>query len=751
VLLSLLVLLAAVARAPAQPLPAWFDEVPVAVPEGSGAGRAATEWLLADRQIRVDEHGRMLRASRYVLRINSPEGVSDGAEEHVTYDPSYERVVFHRANVLRGGKTLDALRGADFRVLNRETALEAQLLDGRLSAVLILRDVRPGDVIDYAWTVESKPPQLAGHYADVAYLGSDEAVARLRHRLLWPAARPLHLQLDNGAPAPRIRELGAEREYQWDAPAVALQIEKGIPGSYDPYPAVELSDFDGWGAVARWALPLFAADPAAVAEVAGPWRSLSEEERATRALTFAREQIRYFGMEMGINGHKPHPPGEVLARRYGDCKDKALLLVSLLRASGIQAAPALVNTHARSALDGRLPSAYAFNHAVVRARIAGVERWLDATLTSQRGDVAALPGLDYERALVLEPGAEGLSRLPPSDAAEPSRIVEETVHARERDKPATMDVVTTFLGRDADAERAAFTQDAARVGSRFLDFYKTYEPQIEQRAVPKMRDEPSRDRLQVVESYSISGYWRDEMHDVFVEEARQLRPPLDASSRTMPLALPFPLHVREVLRLELPAGSDPDVLEGARDFSGPGVTGKLRTTAGHDQGGPIVTVTADLSTTAPTIEAREVKRYAEVLSAMGDATSLRVRLGRRTAAAAVAHDEKLGWLGLVFVGLLFGLWLGAPAMVRRFEYWRSRRFLRRTLTGAGESANTPLRVGSVAELQAHVLQRRCLCGRGFQGQPLEPGESAVVGGRTVHAVRVRCVCSRVTAVHFVET
>ena len=176
-----------------------------------------------------------------------------------------------------------------------------------------------------------------------------------------------------------MRELGGEREYLWDGPAGAVEVDRDVPEWFEPYPAVEMTEFAGWNEVARWAAPLFVSDPAAVQSIAARWRGLPEEERAARALAFVREEVRYFGMEVGVHAHKPHAPSLVLRRRFGDCKDKALLLVSLLQALGIEARPVLANTRLRRGLDDRLPSPYVFDHAIVRATVGGKERWFDAT------------------------------------------------------------------------------------------------------------------------------------------------------------------------------------------------------------------------------------------------------------------------------------------------------------------------------------------------------------------------------------
>jgi hypothetical protein len=367
--------------------------------------------------------------------------------------------------------------------------------------------------------------------------------------------------------------------------------------------------------------------------------------------------------------------------------------------------------------------------------------------------VLASPG--YERALVLDSSTRELSHLPPPDASKPLRNIEETVHARDRSSPAQLEVVSTYLGFEADEKRGVFS-DTERLGKRYVEFYKTYEPDIEQRARPVVRDEPLKDRLVVTESYGIPRYWNDDLHDIFVEELRQLRPPRNASSRTMPLMLPYPFHVLQKVRIELPADAEPKVAQGTHVMNGPGLRAELYTTVTHEKDGPVVSITADLATTASSLDPKQVKDYAKLLNELDEASSLRIRLLTRpatTAATAIgnAPDARLGYLGFGFLGMLFGLWFGAPAMVRRFELWKSKRFYRRTQSAAGESAATPVRVQAAEDLQRFIHSRRCACGLSFFQMPLEAGESSLVGAKTVHSVRIRCPCGIATPIFFIES
>lgn len=91
--------------------------------------------------------------------------------------------------------------------------------------------------------------------------------------------------------------------------------------------------------------------------------------------------LRYVAIEIGVQGFRPRTPAQVLANRYGDCKDKANLLVALLRCQGVDANFVLLNRCA--ATDVNFPS-WQFNHAiafVAKAPDAGQpdDLWLDST------------------------------------------------------------------------------------------------------------------------------------------------------------------------------------------------------------------------------------------------------------------------------------------------------------------------------------------------------------------------------------
>lgn len=127
----------------------------------------------------------------------------------------------------------------------------------------------------------------------------------------------------------------------------------------------------------------------------------SAEEKVERVYAYASRQIQYEqDYARVIEGWEPHLPDQVLDRSYGDCKDKSMLIITLLEAVGIRAEPVLVRTWSLGDVDEELPSSQ-FNHMIawLPAQEGIAEgRFLDATaeyldLDNLRHDVQGTRGL----------------------------------------------------------------------------------------------------------------------------------------------------------------------------------------------------------------------------------------------------------------------------------------------------------------------------------------------------------------------
>jgi hypothetical protein len=748
-----------------EPVPAWVEVQPVppaiAAEDASHDGVA---WLLVDDQLRLGPGG-VEHYNRTVQQVVAPAGTSEASELRVTFDPTYQAVALHEVWVVRGGVRLRALRPAEVKLVQREEELDKQIYDGRVTAVLFLHDVRVGDVVDASWTVRGRNPVFGGKLAGGYDLGWGVPASRVHLRLLHPEARPLAWRVRGMALEPVRTARGGWVDLRFTrAPAPAVAEEEDVPPGTDPFPWLEVSEWPTWEAVARWALPLYQPGPLDGPEIAARlagWRALpTEEARARAALRFVQDEVRYLGIELGAGSHRPTPPREVLARRFGDCKDKSLLLVSLLRALGLEAAPALVDTEERGAIAGRLPSPAAFDHVVVRARVEGAVRWLEPTRALERAPIEAITPPPYGLALVVAEGTTTLEALPAPEAV-PVEVTSSWQVAR-WGEPVAFEVVTRYRGLAALAMRETLaTTPVAELERRYLDHYAHDEPAVERGGPLGIEDAPDADRVTLTERYRLPPV-SEGAERSFQAEAiwGHLKLPRTAL-RSQPLAIRHPVLIRERLQVELPG--PPNVNPDRSELTSPAA--RLVRTGRAD--GHRYLVDLEYRSLAPSVAARDVAAHLAKVREMRDVASYALTLETRAPGAPsprAASGRGLGWTGLglglviviVVLVLLRGVLAEVPAILRGGprRWWAGRAARRAWSTRVapppvpGESAQAPFQVGSDADVAARAGALSCRCGARHDPAATVT-EPIRLGARDLRLVRAACArCGEVTRVFF---
>jgi transglutaminase-like putative cysteine protease len=547
------------------PVPAWVRSPSVAydaeTPDDAADG---VYYLLEEDQVRLAKDS-IQTYTHYVIRLLNNTGVENNSQISIGFDPLYESVTVHFIRVVRNGKILDRLVKKDIRVLQRETELEYLIYSGARTLSLLLEDVQAGDCVEVGYTISGWNPIFGNRYAEVFDMQWESPVKHVYRRVLKERPSVLDVRFRNmGRPDERHREPG--EDLVWERENVpGLSVDKDTPAWYDPYPAVEVSEFGSWGEVVNWALPLY--HPAEIPQ----WPSLADgivggngdsEKRILTALSFVQHDIRYLGIEMGAGSHRPSRPSDVVKRKFGDCKDKALLFVSLLGRMGEKACPALVLSDGGKALSGVLPSPLAFDHVIVRLERGGRYYWLDPTMTYQKGMLDSLYQPDYGYALPLEEGGGELISMTGKPYGEPTiDVIQDFDLSGGTGEPAGYTVQTVRRGDNADYIRERY---ANRTKKEMQDDYlgvlaKEYGG-IEVAKDFTFEDDGDANTVTLREYYRVPDIWK---YDKEKGRARAEFYPYDVGTyidtpprkkRTMPMIQTYPVYVRERIRLRLPRG-----------------------------------------------------------------------------------------------------------------------------------------------------------------------------------------------------
>jgi hypothetical protein len=194
----------------------------------------------------------------------------------------------------------------------------------------------------------------------------------------------------------------------------------------------------------------------------------TRDEKINKLINYVQDDIRYMGMESGIGSIKPFPPEQVIKQRFGDCKDKSLLLVSLLKQIGIeQAYPALVNTYLRNETNKQFPSGEIFNHCIVNFIVDSVNYWVDPTITQQGGNYKNISIAEYGKALIIGLTSDSLSTMKPASNISSCEILDE-YFITSFNAPAQLRMTSKRYGFEADMRRFMFEQYSADTYANYV-------------------------------------------------------------------------------------------------------------------------------------------------------------------------------------------------------------------------------------------------------------------------------------------
>ena len=422
VMLAALVVMSSWAHA-AQPWDTGFNKDTRAVMEAAlrvvSPSDQSVVVLLEDHRYTIDREGRTASTIRKLYRILKEDSIEDWASVERDYQPWYEQTPQIRARVIGSDGTthwLDAKTIADSpaREFDANIFSDGRVLRAPLPAV------RVGSIVEYEIEVREKLPLLdAGVTRRIMVMDS---VPYERLHVFIEADRAIELRtvarlIPESAIQRKQTSTGTEIDCELGPLEARKNFEFNLPPEMSYYPYFSFSTGKSWQAIAARYESIVDQQIKS-----GDLRSLMDgiDLKGTPAAVAARltaklhKEIRYTGVEFGEAAIVPRSPAETLQRKYGDCKDKAALLVGMLRAAGLDAYVALLAAGSGTDVDEHLPGLGLFNHAIVYVA-SEPALWIDATSPETR--VGFLPAGDQGRlALIARRDTTTLVRIPESEA-----------------------------------------------------------------------------------------------------------------------------------------------------------------------------------------------------------------------------------------------------------------------------------------------------------------------------------------------
>jgi transglutaminase-like putative cysteine protease len=390
ILTAVLCLAPAIARA-STPFPDWVTQAATASLLPAEAHEAKAAILLDDTLLSVDPGGKTTLRHRMVVKILRPHG-REYATPIAWFRSDRKLLSFHVWSIGPDGHQYTVKDNEIIEVGAKEWGI---LYDDVRYKTASASGADPGGIV--AWEFVQEGPIYSGEQTwdfqgEIPHLHSvfeADLPAGWQHRALWcrhPSADPTEV---------------APNHWRWElsnVPAVHLEdvplapADEALTGRMTVhYAASDLGEGAAlWARIGEWYSQLAAPRSEAPAEIANASRQLASPDadfmlRLQKVADFMQQNIRYVGIEIGIGGYIPHAAADVYRNRYGDCKDKATLLIAMLDAVGVRATWVMVDTE-RGVVDPRTPSLIG-NHMIAAIEIPkGYENpLLKAVVTARTG------------------------------------------------------------------------------------------------------------------------------------------------------------------------------------------------------------------------------------------------------------------------------------------------------------------------------------------------------------------------------
>lgn len=339
----------------------------------------------------VEKDGTIETVTHEITRLSSRKALEKlGEYRSITWTPAYEKVTLNEARVLKADGSTVPVEPRHVQV--RDVGTDFQVYDSGKMLIISFPSLEVGDAIEVKWTVRGRNPEHAGHFFTRYNFGDDRyplVCDELRVRL--PKDRKLTHASSGGKLEPAVTEDGDTRTWHWKvAHRPPLPQDDHLPPKEELRQQVMCSTFASWDEVYKWKQHLRkdcwqCTDPIRQI-VRDVTRDLKTPQEKARALTYwVRRHVRYLSAG-DKHDYTPHTPAQILASRYGDCKDTSQLLAVMLKEAGIDVALVTLGVQGDGQVLEEVPSPWG-THAILLATIDGKRHWIDTT--------ASLAGWDF--------------------------------------------------------------------------------------------------------------------------------------------------------------------------------------------------------------------------------------------------------------------------------------------------------------------------------------------------------------------
>ena len=373
--------------------------------------------LKREEKIEYVEDGNYQRTKEEYFKILDQIGKEQNKVVYRSYNSQYSEKKILEIKVIRSGEVLQFDLKKGIHLQHNPSGQESNIYDENKKLLSFnLSDLQIGDLVYIKEYEKSKKTRVPGNYT--AYIGGQEfyPIMYSSTEIIGPASKPLRtFKVYNGVEGSYTLENGESQEKNWyrfkifDVPQI--NPEPQMPNIIEIGMRLAAGTASSWEEIAQWyyniSEPKIVIDPhvrEAAQRIAGSCEN--DVDRVRAVFFWVSRNIRYMGVNIGGDrpGLEPNTSTYTLKNMTGVCRDKAALIVAMLRSLGYESYMVLMN--ASRQMEEDFPNSF-FNHAIAGVNLNGSFLLMDPTdETTKTLMPEYLSGKPY---LVVKKGGAGIS------------------------------------------------------------------------------------------------------------------------------------------------------------------------------------------------------------------------------------------------------------------------------------------------------------------------------------------------------
>jgi hypothetical protein len=413
---------------------------------------------LMDYSVIDETHSNQLAHFRREIKIMNNKGVKDYGEFRINYDSEEESIkLLDVKTINKDGK----ISKPDENAINDITPAQdsnASIYSNVKIKTISMPAVEPGSIVVCEYAIVNKNRLIKDEFWYSSLFQINDPILDIKVVLKAPLDKKVNYKMRNedSMLEPKIVEKDEYKEFIWERKNIEkITTEPGMTSFRNTLPVLEITTLESWAQVGNWYQDYITNQYDVNDSIKTKITELTKDdstkdEKIESIYNYITSNIRYIGMQFGESGYKPYSAIEIFENKYGVCKEKGTLLISMLRAIDVEAVPVLIN-RGSGKIDEEFITPSQFNHFIVY--LPKEDLFLDPT--SDGTMFGILPG--DQGKLVLLPETNELVTTP-IQASEVNRSNIDQVIKLKDDKKADIQFSLSAKGLQALSIKSLFKQ-----------------------------------------------------------------------------------------------------------------------------------------------------------------------------------------------------------------------------------------------------------------------------------------------------